>query len=66
MTRRGVPDDTTVITLAERTGLTVEQVEIGIEIAKSGCTDVLNAVIAGRISVLEALAEVRRSHIKEG
>jgi hypothetical protein len=62
MTWRGV-DYTAVITLAERTGLTPNQVEIGIEIAKSGRTDVLAAVIEGRITVSEALAAVRHKRV---
>jgi hypothetical protein len=55
-----MPDYTAVITLAERTGLSLDQVEIGIELARSGHADVLDAVITGRMTVSEALAAVRR------
>jgi hypothetical protein len=63
MTRRGVPDSVAIFALAVRMGLSVDQVEIGIELARSGRTDVLDAVIAGRITVSEALAAVRRKGV---
>jgi hypothetical protein len=61
MTRRGTPDYTAVATLAERTGLTLNQVEIGVELARSGRADVLDMVISGRMPVSEALTSVRRN-----
>jgi hypothetical protein len=57
------PNSVAIFALADRMGLSVNQVESGIEIAKSGRTDVLAAVIAGRITVLEALAAVRRKGV---
>jgi hypothetical protein len=54
-----ISDDKLVV-LAERTGLTVDQVKSGIKLVQSGNTEILDRVIAGEVSVAEALAAIRR------
>jgi hypothetical protein len=61
--RRGTPNSPTIDDLVERTGLSFDQVKAGVELMTSGATDVLDAVVAGRMTVLEALAAVRRRKV---
>lgn len=58
MTRRG--EDPALVVLAERIGLSVDQVKTGIELARSGRVDVLSRVIAGELTAAEAITAIRR------
>jgi hypothetical protein len=65
MTRRLTTDfanSTTV--LVERTGLSPEQIKIGLALIRTGRTDLIAKAIAGEMTAVVALAAARRSHIK--
>jgi hypothetical protein len=57
MTRHNTAD---LVILAEKTGLTPDQVKAGIALARTGRVDLLDAVITGRMTVQAALAAARR------
>jgi hypothetical protein len=57
MTRRDTADP---VVLATKTGLTIDQVEAGLALMRTGRTNLLDEVITGRMAVEEALAAARR------
>jgi hypothetical protein len=57
MTKRGAPDPAD---LAEKTGLTISQVETGLALMRTGNTDLINKTISGRMTAEQALATARK------
>jgi hypothetical protein len=49
------------VAMAEKTGLTLDQVELGLALMKTGRGDLITEVIAGRMSAAAALTAARRS-----
>jgi hypothetical protein len=47
--------------LAEKTGLSLDQIELGLELMKTGRSDLIAEVIAGRMSAAAALIAAKRS-----
>jgi hypothetical protein len=56
MTRRGAPDPAD---LAERTGLTINQVETGLALMRTGRVDLINKTISGRMTIDQALTAAK-------
>jgi hypothetical protein len=61
MTRRLTADSTdSTATLAETTGLTLDQVKTGLALMRTGRSDLIAKVIAGEMPAVVALATARR------
>jgi hypothetical protein len=61
MTRRLTADSTdSTTTLAETTGLTLDQVKTGLALMRTGRSDLIAKVIAGEMPAVVALATARR------
>jgi hypothetical protein len=63
MTRRGTPDP---VDLAERTGLTISQVETGLALMRTGNTSLINKTISGRLTAEQGLATARKGKPQDG
>jgi hypothetical protein len=61
MTRRGAPDP---VDLAERTGLTISQVETGLALMRTGNTALINKAISGRMTAEQALTAAKFNNNK--
>jgi hypothetical protein len=48
--------------IADRIGINTRDAELGIKLARTGRMDLIDAVIAGRMSLRAALARVKTSH----
>jgi hypothetical protein len=51
---------TTVIDLAARTGFSLEQIETGVTLMRTGRADLIEAVITGRMDIRKALKLARK------
>lgn len=51
--------------LAEKTGLGLRQVEIGLALMRTGRADLITKVVKGEMTPAAALSAVRRTHSRE-
>ena len=52
--------------IADRIGVDVRDAELGLRLARTGRSDLVNEVIAGRLTIRAALARAKPSHTPSG